>query len=316
MRGNDKLPPATSPPLIADRTDPPAGLPYPSVLRKPGSTTRCVTGAVLALLLYLVVTGIVPQLIIGLGYLGERALGHAGSWTDYYAAAIAFERPVGMLAQNLGIAAVIPVMFVLVAYWHATRPRWLVSVQPGMRWRYLIICLVTSVIGTLAVLLVSFVVDGWPTFTLQPSFVLFVVFVVLTSPLQAAAEEFLFRGYLMQALGGLVATPWFGIIATAVVFALLHGAQNAPLFLSRLAFGLLAGILVWRTGGLEAAIAAHVANNVLTWLLAGTTTSIAATRSVVATSWEQAAFNVGGFAVVAVLGWLVGRWLKVATRTP
>ena len=86
--------------------------------------------------------------------------------------------------------------------------------------------------------------------------------ILLTSPLQAAAEEIFFRGYLMQALGSLVAKPWFGVVASALVFALLHGTQNLPLFVDRLAFGLLAGLLVWRTGGLEAGIAAHVVNNV------------------------------------------------------
>jgi hypothetical protein len=73
--------------------------------------------------------------------------------------------------------------------------------------------------------------------------------IVLTSPIQAAAEEIFFRGYLLQALGSLVARPWFGVIASSVVFALLHGTQNVPLFVDRLAFGLLAGLLVWRTGG-------------------------------------------------------------------
>ena len=73
----------------------------------------------------------------------------------------------------------------------------------------------------------------------------------------------------MQALGSLVARPWFGVVVSAVVFALLHGLQNPPLFVDRLAFGLLAGWLVWRTGGLEAGIAAHVVNNVFAYVMAG-----------------------------------------------
>ena len=100
--------------------------------------------------------------------------------------------------------------------------------------------------------------------------------IILTSPIQAAAEEIFFRGYLMQALGSLVARPWFGVVVSSVVFALLHGTQNLPLFVDRLAFGLLAALLVWRTGGLEAGIAAHVINNVFAFLIAGLTTSIAA----------------------------------------
>ena len=42
----------------------------------------------------------------------------------------------------------------------------------------------------------------------QPGFAAFLVVVILTAPIQAAAEEYFFRGYLMQALGSLVAQPW------------------------------------------------------------------------------------------------------------
>ena len=56
---------------------------------------------------------------------------------------------------------------------------------------------------------------------------------------------------------------WVAIVLTATLFALAHGAQNFPLFFDRFAFGLIAGWLVIRTGGLEAGIALHVLNNFL-----------------------------------------------------
>ena len=106
----------------------------------------------------------------------------------------------------------------------------------------------------------------------------------------------------MQALGSLVAKPWFGVVVSAVVFALLHGLQNPPLFVDRLAFGLLAGWLVWRTGGLEAGIAAHVVNNVFAYAIAGFTTSIAELKAIREISWVDAGFDVGGFALFAAAG--------------
>ena len=43
---------------------------------------------------------------------------------------------------------------------------------------------------------------------------------------------------------------------------LAHGlGQSVPVFIDRLAFGLVAGVLVIVTGGLEAGIAMHVLNN-------------------------------------------------------
>ena len=183
-----------------------------------------------------------------------------------------------MLAVNLGIATLIPIAWLLMAGLHQMPPRWLSSVQPGIRWRYLFGCLVIAVVALNGVMLLSTLIEPPLALRSAAGFWGFLVVIVLTSPLQAVAEEIFFRGYLMQALGSLVAKPWFGVVVSAVVFALLHGTQNLPLFVDRLVFGLLAGWLVWRTGGLEAGIAAHVINNVFAYLIAGLTTSIAAAQ--------------------------------------
>ena len=89
--------------------------------------------------------------------------------------------------------------------------------------------------------------------------------ILLLTPLQAAGEEYCFRGYLTQAFGG----PASGrrasaVLVPALLFGLAHGiGQSPPVFFDRFAFGLVAGILVIRTGGLEAGIAMHVLNNLL-----------------------------------------------------
>jgi hypothetical protein len=101
------------------------------------------------------------------------------------------------------------------------------------------------------------------------------------------------------------------VVVSSVVFALLHGTQNLPLFVDRLAFGLLAAILVWRTGGLEAGIAAHVINNVFAYVIAGLTTSIAGLKATQGIGWVDAAFDVGGFAVYALLAYLAFRMLRL-----
>ena len=58
------------------------------------------------------------------------------------------------------------------------------------------------------------------------------------------------------------------MLLPALLFALAHGAQDAPIFVDRFAFGLVAGVLVITTGGLEAGIAMHVLNNFLAFGLA------------------------------------------------
>jgi uncharacterized protein len=236
------------------------------------------------------------------------------SYSAYFTSAFAFERPSGMLGANLGIATLIPIAWGLMAVVHRVRPRWLASVQPRIRWRYLLICLVVAALALNGVLLLSTLVSGMPRFGAQPGFWGFLVVILLTSPLQATAEEVFFRGYLMQALGSLVAQPWFGVVVSSVVFALFHGTQNLPLFLDRLIFGLLAAVLVWRTGGLEAGIAAHIVNNIFAYVFAGLTTSIASIRGLREIGWVDAAFDVGGFALFALLAYLVFSRMKLRTR--
>lgn len=154
--------------------------------------------------------------------------------------------------------------------------------------------------------------------TVQPqqAWPAFLAVILLTSPLQAAAEEYLFRGYLLQAFGSLAVNPWFGVVASSSLFALFHGGQNLPLFLNRFAFGLLAATLVLKTGGLEAAIGAHIANNISAYSLAALTASIADLRAGRGISWIDSATNVGGFALVTVATLLVSRLLGLRTHTP
>jgi membrane protease YdiL (CAAX protease family) len=292
---------------------PPDGAAYPQILRGESYVWwRSLLGVLFGVGMFLLLTGVVSQAVVTLVW--SFTAGDY-SFADYYQEAFAFERPVGMLATNLGIATLIPIAWVLMMAVHQVRPRWLSSVKPRIRWPYLLGSLLVAVVALNGVLALSSLVDGEDLrFDPQPGLWGFLVVILLTSPLQAIAEEVFFRGYLMQALGSLVAQPWFGVVVSAVVFALLHGVQNPALFASRLAFGLLAGVLVWRTGGLEAPIAAHIVNNVCAYGIAGFTTSIAELKAIREISWGDAAFDVGGFALFAVLAYLLFRLLRLPNR--
>ncbi len=83
---------------------------------------------------------------------------------------------------------------------------------------------------------------------------------VLLVPFQAAAEEYVFRGFLMQTIGGWLRHPLFSVLLPMPVFVVAHGYD--PLGQASVAaFAIVAGWLTIRTGGLEAAIGLHVVNN-------------------------------------------------------
>ena len=97
------------------------------------------------------------------------------------------------------------------------------------------------------------------------------------------------------------------MLITAVLFALAHGVQNFPLFFDRLAFGLIAGWLVIRTGGLEAGIALHVLNNFLAFGIALAFGDTRQTLNVTEVSLVASAVTVTQSACTCVLVLLVAR---------
>ena len=202
------------------------------------------------------------------------------------------------------------------------RPGWLHSVVGRMRWTFLALCLAVEVLVSLVVLPLSALAapdtPGVPTEVPEVSLAAwlpFAVVILLTTPLQAAGEEYAFRGYGLQALGAWVRTPWFGIVVTALLFAAAHGGQSLPLFLDRFAFGVVAGVLTVRTGGLEAAIAFHVVNNVVILLLASATGDLAPSLTVAEAPWSVVVVDVVGMVVFAVAALALARRMGLATRT-
>lgn len=296
---------------------PPPGVTYPLVLADAGplevrTASRGLAGMVLGVATFLVLTPLLTQLFLLLGWI---AAGRPGEFAAYYAAGRAFETPVGMAATHLGLAVLIPIALALVLVVHHVHPRWLHSVQPGFRWRYALGALLIAVVVLNAVMFLTGA--GW-TWQLRPQadFGWFLLVIVVTSPLQAAAEEYFFRGYLLQSLQSVLRLPWAGVVASALVFALFHGTQNLPLFLDRFGFGLLAGFLAVRTGGLEAGIAAHVANNIFAFLWAGLTSTIATVRAVQVIGWWELATDLLGFGLFAAAAIWLARRMRLATTTP
>ncbi len=191
--------------------------------------------------------------------------------------AVFFEDPVAdLVVQLLGIAIGIPIVL-WVARGLGRRPAGTVSSVVGrLRWGWLGRCAAVGfpLMAVQMGLMIAWTWDaeplpesgagfpGWPYFLLSLAVVLALV------PFQAAAEEYIFRGWLVQAIGRVVRSPWPAIVVASLLFALAHGFGELSGFLLLLYSALWWGWLVIRTGGLEAVIVLHVANNVLAFGLA------------------------------------------------
>lgn len=296
------IPPETTPPAGQPPTEPAPSAPsstgmtlapreYPQALRGPKHRWwRPLLGLAAVVACTVLLAG--GMLLYALAFVVAEALGvqlaDPSNLTDAW-----FVSPVGLLVTNLGLALGIPIA--LVATWAQARRGGLVSSVLGrVRWRLLLGALGVALLllvpltfaGDLLLTQLDLPADGagsgadggaaaeepWWPLTPASGWLALAVVVLLTTPLQAAGEEYFFRGWLTQWTGSMLRWRWLAIalpaVLTAFLFALAHGAQSPWLFADRLVFGLVASLLVWRTGGLECAVALHVANNLLAFGLA------------------------------------------------
>lgn len=118
-------------------------------------------------------------------------------------------------------------------------------------------------------------------------FLPFLLLVLLLTPLQAATEELVFRGYAMQGLGQLTRSPAVIAIVSSLIFTTPHLLNPEVLHHGVLlmaanyfAIGMLLATVALRDGRLELAIGVHAVNNVFLALVANYEESALITESI------------------------------------
>ncbi|NUP17956.1 MAG: CPBP family intramembrane metalloprotease [Streptomyces sp.] len=258
---------------------------------------------------------LVAGLLYGLG----SALGAAKGYPEAPDGTVEFGPVPGTALDLLIIAAALPVVLLAVR-WTGRRPAGTVSsVTGGLRWPWLGLCALAALpilaVTTGAMLLLP--TDdgppsrwaGWEVF--GPALAMLVVLV----PLQAAAEEYVFRGWLTQAVGAFLRSPWGALAPQAVLFAAAHGWGTPWGFADLAVFGVVAGWLTVRTGGLEAAIGLHALNNLLAFgVSAAVVDGLKSDDTAADAPWQVVAVDLAGIALyTAAVLWLARR--RTPTRT-
>ncbi|SDO23707.1 hypothetical protein SAMN05660199_01602 [Klenkia soli] len=182
-----------------------------------------------------------------------------------------------LLLTNLSLVVAIPIVWAAWAVAHGSGRGWSSSVTKALRRRLLLPftwrALATIGVGAAVTIGLTLLEPGTTTTGPVPGYGWLLVVVLLTTPLQSAAEEYVFRGYLSQTIAAWCRTERTGAVVAAVLTAALFSAAHAPpdvlTFADRFVFGLAASWVTRLTGGLEAAIVLHAVNNVVVFVLAG-----------------------------------------------
>ncbi|WP_411079789.1 CPBP family intramembrane glutamic endopeptidase [Streptomyces sp. cmx-18-6] len=244
----------------------------------------------LLLVLLLLMAGFFVVSVIG--FTMAEVLGAAPESTD---GGMLFADPTADMAFQLGALAIgIPTVLWGVRYLGKRPAGTLSSVVGRLRWRWLGLCAAVA----FPLIIVQFGIllawtwgseageptgDGWPGWS---GFLVSLAVLGALVPFQAAAEEYVFRGWLVQVIGRVVRSPWPAIVLASLLFALAHGFGELSGFILLLYSALWWGWLVIRTGGLEAVITLHVANNLLALGLATGFGELASAETAADAPWQ------------------------------
>lgn len=187
---------------------------------------------------------------------------------------LSFADPFWELGFGFGsIAILLPAVALTVRWVGKRRLGSVSSVAGGLRWGWLLHCLgwallaIGLAIGVDLVRGVDWEAAAWPGW---PAFLAVLALALILIPFQAAAEEYICRGWLVQTLASWTRTPWPGIVISSLVFTGLHDYTEPWVLGEMFLFAIALCWLTLRTGGLEAAIALHVVNNVVLIVLDAT----------------------------------------------
>lgn len=279
-------PPGYLPPYDAAPLRPPASVedpaPYHRLFRtSPGYAwwRPLVAGALL------LVFGLVASIVIGViwfilaivtGDLGLDQLTVADTQAELMALLSDTSNPLTLFFLLGSLAVLLPLvpLAMLCAGLRPVRLRH--SVAFRIRWRWMLWCAIPATVITVVSTSLSFLPLLWDPAAFVPvpvdsgRIVWLIVMIIVLVPLQAAAEEYVFRGFIMQAIGAWARPVWVALLVSTVLFTIGHTQYELWGILSVGVMGLGFAVVTWRTGGLEAAIALHTINNVIAFLLLST----------------------------------------------
>jgi uncharacterized protein len=212
-------------------------------------------------------------LLVGGMFTAIVAFSYLGGWVDEIldpgvSDEVRHLRPLPFAAGLVATALVIP--------WSMLIQRWLYGVSGASlhsvvsRFRFYMVGKVLLVVGAafaIALAITEFMRPGEATVWSQNETMGLLVVVLLLVPLQAAGEEYGFRGLVFRVAAswgrGRMAQLLLGLAVSSVVFAVIHTASDPWWNVLYVVFAVTTGLITWRTGGIELAVIIHAVYNTL-----------------------------------------------------
>jgi membrane protease YdiL (CAAX protease family) len=177
----------------------------------------------------------------------------------------------GILTMATTTNGPVAVVFILVAALMAgVRARRYVTVAPKIRWRLLLSGLLLASAAMAPLVFASQLLDPHappaPILSLAadwPSRIAYALACVALLIPAAAAEEVVFRGWLLRESACISRNPIFLMVLNGVLFSAVHGQFAPDAFLLRTVMGAGFVYMTLRLGGIEFSTGAHSANNIL-----------------------------------------------------
>lgn len=146
--------------------------------------------------------------------------------------------------------------------------RALATAAPRVRWRLLLVGLALATLALTPLVTAQRALGGGPELPiLSVSHTLagrgLYIFTTLLLIPAAAVEELVFRGWLLRQIGAFTQRPVVLIGLSALIFAAAHFDFSPDAFLTRALMGGGLAYMTLRLGGIEFAVGAHAANNLL-----------------------------------------------------
>ena len=216
----------------------------------------------------------------------------------------------GALSAIGGVAAVLPALAIAVRIVQDRPFSSYSSSRGGWNWVAFGKCLIVAVVilGSMffgeALFFPDSAADGIVRFS-----VIGAVMCVVLVPIQAAAEEYLYRGLLMQTIGSWTGRPLVAVVLSSIIFAISH-SYGVLGIIAVLVDGLGFAFLTWYSKGLEASSATHAINNLMAFFFTGlgiAPTSEGGMESLAVSVAMMAAYCVAIVVLDRKFGWFTSR---------